>query len=138
LTAVGAPGRTEKGQFSLLVQSYTIEHLALAETSEPRKPQRQRKRTVAKGEQLVIERAEKVYGQLFQLEEVETTGTPDAAHFEALDPANNIPDKNDAKRVAWAGRKRPQIAWMVAKAKDLLRRRELAGLRARHILVCLS
>jgi hypothetical protein len=134
VTAVGFPGKTSTGQLSLLVHQLAINELAPPNIPPPRQTQRQRKRHVSRGEQLVVDRADALYGSLFPLGETDETSAD--VNFGSLDPTLNIPDQDDKRRLAWADRKRPQVAWMIEKVRELLDRRKAAGLRSVEILVC--
>jgi hypothetical protein len=134
VTAAGYPGKTSTGQLSLLVHQLAINELAPPNIPPPRQTQRQRKRHVSRGEQLVVDRADALYGSLFPLGETDEASAD--INFGSLDPTLNIPDQDDKRRLAWADRKRPQVAWMIEKVRELLDRRKTAGLRSFEILVC--
>lgn len=80
---------------------------------------------------MVVEYAESLFGHEFPLSDFEAVDM--SAHdFGELDPTCHVPDCG--RRLAWAERKRQQIAYMVEQLRELLAKRRRGGCSARHLL----
>lgn len=138
LLVKGSPGRTKRGEFSVLVTHLEVVQLAPEIVYPKRLLPRTRNTRITGTDRIVINRVESLYGQFFPLEDVDDC-VDEIQHIDSqwesvYDPVQHIPDKEDSKRVAWALRKRPQIVWMTIKIRSLLQLRRQAGLPAQSIL----